>query len=66
MAPSEIAHERKVLVNMSELEGHKVVTKISRMFVPLPGMNVIYMIFAGAGGLLSVFIGSGVAFVHSG
>lgn len=60
----DITLDRKVLINMSMENGHKVVSKISPMFVPLLLKALIYMIFVGfAGGLLSGFIGSGGAFV---
>ena len=60
----DITLDRKVLINMSMENGHKVVSKISPMFVPLLVKALIYMIFVGfAGGLLSGFIGSGGAFV---
>lgn len=60
----DITMDKKVLINMSMENGHKVVSKISPMFVPLLVKALIYMIFVGfAGGLLSGFIGSGGAFV---
>lgn len=60
----DITLDKKVLINMSMENGHKVISKISIMFVPLLFKAFLYMIFVGfAGGLLSGFIGSGGAFV---
>jgi hypothetical protein len=60
----DITLNKKVLINLSMENGHKVISKISPMFVPLVFNAFMYMIFVGfAGGLLSGFIGSGGAFV---
>lgn len=59
-----IEMNKKVMVNLKDLHGEKVVSSVNLMFVDLAVKRFLFMIFVGlAGGLLSGFIGSGGAFV---
>lgn len=64
IAYDDIRLNKQVIITLKDVEGQKIVTNVTTMFIGLGLKSLAFILFVGfVGGLVSGFIGSGGAFV---